>query len=331
MPVSSPGPDYWHLPASVRDSIRGDDPSDPVARQYLRAADEGPGRPEESPDPIGDDAYTPVKGIVHRYPDRVLLKIVGSCAVYCRFCFRKERVGPGNPRLSDPEIESALDYIRQHKAIWEVILTGGDPLTLSATRMMDILRKISDIPHVQILRIHTRIPIVTPERLSQVYVSALRTEKPLYVSVHVNHVQEITPKVEEALKRLHRAGCVLISQSVLLKGVNDTPEALEALFRKLVTLRIRPYYLHHCDLAPGTAHFRTSLEHGQALMQALRGPVSGLCQPHYVLDIPGGYGKICATPCAIRKDDLNQWLVQDRTGTEHPYPDIEAIIPPSSG
>ncbi len=302
--------------------MASDDPSDPVARQYLPSPEEAFVRPEEHPDPIGDDTYSPVRGIVHRYPDRVLLKIVSACAVYCRFCFRKEQVGKGTPGLTPEEIDRTLDYIRNDKNIWEIIMTGGDPLILSARRMRDILKKLEDISHVQILRIHTRIPIVTPERITDMYVSAFSLSKPLYVSVHVNHVNEITPEVETALRRLHEGGCTLLAQTVLLKGVNDTPEALETLFRKLVGLRVRPYYLHHCDLAPGTSHFRVSLAEGQSIVRALRGKISGLCQPHYVLDIPGGYGKVNAAPCAVHQDALENWTATDRFGQVHDYPDL---------
>lgn len=324
--------DTTALPASVRDSIRQNDPRDPVARQYLPSPDEGPVRPEERPDPIGDDTHSPLRGLVHRYPDRVLLKIVSACAVYCRFCFRKEMVGNGRKHLDEKEIDTALVYIRSNPKIWEVILTGGDPMILSARRMGGLLKKIEEIPHIQTLRIHTRVPIATPERMTPSYMSALRTEKPLYVSVHVNHAQEITPAVQTALDRLHKAGCVLLSQTVLLRGVNDTVEALEALFRRLVSLRVRPYYLHHCDLAPGTAHFRTSIAQGQALVKALRGRVSGLCQPHYVLDIPGGFGKVSAAPCALHRDSADQWEATDRFGENHAYPDVELdVLGPKPG
>lgn len=313
---------FSSLPVAVRESIGSpDDPHDPVARQYLPVPDEGPVYPEEHPDPIGDEVHSPVKGIVHRYPDRVLLKIVSACAVYCRFCFRKEMVGAGKGHLGAAEIEAALSYIRSDPNIWEVILTGGDPMVLSARRMKDILTSIEKIPHVRILRIHTRVPIAAPDRITSDLTAALMTEKPLYLSIHVNHLQEITPAVESALARLHDAGCVLLSQTVLLRGVNDTVEALEALFRKLVTMRVRPYYLHHCDLAPGTAHFRTSIAQGQALAAALRGRVSGLCQPHYVLDIPGGFGKVNAAPCAIHQGSGGAWAATDRFGVEHSYPD----------
>ena len=231
-------------------------------------------------------------------------------------------MGKGTQGLTSREVDTALDYIRNDKNIWEVIITGGDPFVLSPRRIFDILKKLEDISHVQILRIHTRVPIATPERMTDVYVSALRLSKPLYVSVHVNHVNEITPEVETALRRLHDAGCTLLAQTVLLKRVNDTPEALETLFRKLVRLRVRPYYLHHCDLAPGTSHFQVSLAEGQSIVRALRGKISGLCQPHYVLDIPGGYGKVNAAPCSVHKDNPSKWTATDRFGQVHNYPDI---------
>lgn len=312
---------HARLPVAVRDSIQSLDPGDPVARQYLPSLDEKPLQPGEDPDPIGDHVHSPVPGIVHRYPDRVLLKVVGACAVYCRFCFRKEMVGPGKGHLDAGDMEAALAYIRGNPKIWEVILTGGDPMILSARRMRDLLNALEAIPHVQILRIHSRVPVAAPDRVTPALVSALETEKPLYVSVHVNHIQELTPAVESALARLRNAGCLLLSQTVLLRGVNDTVEALEALFRKLVALRVRPYYLHHCDLAPGTAHFRTSIAQGQALIAALRGRVSGLCQPHYVLDIPGGFGKISAAPCALHRGENGAWEATDRFGARHLYPE----------
>src|SRR5204863_1855051 len=273
--------------------IDTENPDDPIARQFIPSALELVSGPGENTDPIGDDAHSPVPGIVHRYPDRVLFKLVHVCAVYCRFCFRREMVGPGRETaLSQAAYADALDYIRGHAEIWEVILTGGDPLMLSPRRLAEIMADLSAIDHVRIIRIHTRVPVADPERVSPEMVAALRVNgATTWIAVHANHPREFAPAARAACTRLADAGLPLVSQSVLLRGVNDDAATLEALMRAFVELRIKPYYLHHGDLAPGTAHLRTTLEHGQQLMRSMRGRVSGLCQPEYVLDIPGGHGK----------------------------------------
>jgi lysine 2,3-aminomutase len=274
------------------------DLDDPIARQFIPSAEELARGPGERADPIGDDANSPVPGIVHRYPDRVLFKLVHVCAVYCRFCFRREMVGPGKKTaLSQAAYDEALGYIRAHSEIWEVILTGGDPLTLSPRRLAEIMRDLADIDHIRIIRIHTRVPVADPARIGREMIAALKVEgATTWVALHANHVRELTDKVRAACAGLIDAGIPMLSQSVLLRGVNDNVVALEALMRAFVECRIKPYYLHHGDLAPGTAHLRTTLEHGQRLMRALRGRVSGLCQPEYVLDIPGGHGKAPVGP-----------------------------------
>ncbi len=303
---------------AVLDTIKSAD--DPVGLQYLPQAKELVTRPEEIVDPIGDGAHSPVPGIVHRYPDRVLLMPVHTCAVYCRFCFRREAVGPGKKTLSETELGKALDYIRNDVNIYEVILSGGDPLILSPRRLKAILDRLEDIPHVQVIRIHSRLPVADPARITNELCAALQTKKAMYVAIHVNHVQEITPQAEEAFTRLRRADGVLLSQSVLLRGVNDNPQALEDLFRKLVALRVKPYYLHHPDLAPGTGHFRLPLKKGQTLMRALRGKMSGLCQPTYMLDIPGGHGKVPVGPQYLTEIE-DRTEVIDPCGRTHFYPD----------
>ena len=230
---------------------------------------------------------------MHRYPDRVLFKLVHVCAVYCRFCFRREMVGPGKATaLSEAAYRAALDYIRAHSDIWEVILTGGDPLMLSPRRLAEIMADLAAIDHVKIVRIHTRVPVAAPARIDGDMVSALRVAgATTWIAVHANHPRELADEARAACARLADAGIPLVSQSVLLRGVNDDAEVLEALMRAFVECRIKPYYLHHGDLAPGTAHLRTTIAQGQELMRSLRGRVSGLCQPDYVLDIPGGHGK----------------------------------------
>ena len=274
------------------------DPDDPIARQFIPSAEELRSQPGEDADPIGDHSHSPVDGIVHRYPDRVLFKLVHVCAVYCRFCFRREMVGPGKASaLSPTAYRAALDYIRAHPEIWEVILTGGDPLMLSPRRIAEIMADLAAIDHVRIVRIHTRVPVADPARVSAEMVAALRVEgAATWVALHANHASELTDRARGACARMIDAGIPMVSQSVLLRGVNDDAVTLEALMRAFVECRIKPYYLHHGDLAPGTSHLRTSLARGQQLMRELRGRVSGLCQPDYVLDIPGGHGKAPVGP-----------------------------------
>jgi lysine 2,3-aminomutase len=278
---------------ALTDLIDTSDPDDPIARQFVPSAAELDVLPGEDADPIGDHPHSPVPGIVHRYPDRVLFKLVHVCAVYCRFCFRREMVGPGKDNaLSDSAYRAALDYIRAHDEIWEVILTGGDPLMLSPRRLGEIMADLAGIDHVKIIRLHTRVPVADPERISEEMVAALKVAgATTWVALHANHARELSPGVRAACARLVDAGIPMVSQSVLLRGVNDSVAALSDLMRALVECRIKPYYLHHGDLAPGTSHLRTTLAEGQALMRELRGRVSGLCQPDYVLDIPGGAGK----------------------------------------
>ena len=269
------------------------DPDDPIARQFIPSAAELEARPGESADPIGDQPHSPVPGIVHRYPDRVLFKLVHVCAVYCRFCFRREMVGPGKDNtLSDSAYRAALDYIRTHQQIWEVILSGGDPLMLSPRRMSEVMADLAAIDHVKIIRLHTRVPVADPNRVNDDMVAALKVRGATsWVALHANHARELTDNARAACARLVDAGIPMVSQSVLLRGVNDNVPALSDLMRAFVECRIKPYYLHHGDLAPGTGHLRTTLADGQRLMGALRGRISGLCQPDYVLDIPGGAGK----------------------------------------
>lgn len=283
---------------AMAELIDASDPADPIARQFVPDARELARAPEERSDPIGDHAKSPVRGVVHRYPDRVLLKIVGVCPVYCRFCFRREMVGPAaEANLTQEEIGAALAYIRAHPEIWEVILTGGDPFVLSPRRVAEITNALSAIAHVKIVRWHTRVPMVAPERVTADLVAALGTSrKTVFVALHANHPRELTAAARAAIARLVDAGIPVVSQTVLLRGVNDDVDTLAALMRALVEARVKPYYLHHGDLAPGTAHFRTTLAEGQALMRALRQRVSGLAMPTYVLDIPGGHGKVPVGP-----------------------------------
>jgi lysine 2,3-aminomutase len=293
------------------------DPHDPIARQFLPSEAELDTRPEELTDPIGDEAHSPAPGIVHRYPDRALLKLTHLCATYCRFCFRRETVGPGQSKpLDGPALDAAFAYIESRPEIWEVILTGGDPLVLSPRRLREAMRRLAQIDHVRIVRLHTRLPVVDPAAISPELLETLACPgKAVYLAVHANHPRELTPEARAACARLTGAGIPLLSQTVLLKGVNDDVETLGALMRAFVETRVKPYYLHHPDLAPGTSHLRVTLEEGQALMRALRGRWSGLCQPTYVLDIPGGHGKVPVGPGYLSGGE-----VEDPGGGRHRYP-----------
>lgn len=290
-----------------------------VARQFVPTLNELLIRAEELTDPIGDRVHEPTPGLTHRYPDRVILHATQTCEVYCRFCFRRETVGASG-HLSEEAIDNAIQYIAATPAIWEVILTGGDPLTLSPRRLKSLIDRLSAIPHVEVIRFHTRIPVVAPDRITDALIQALKTRPAVYVVIHTNHPAELTPKACAALARLADAGIPLLSQSVLLNGVNNDAETLEALFRALIRNRVKPYYLHHADLAKGTSHFRTTIAEGQALMQALRGRLSGLCLPTYVLDIPGGHGKVPIGPAYIHTQETHH-TVEDPQGHNHIYAD----------
>ena len=292
------------------------DPADPIARQLVPDADELQHLPEERADPLDEARLSPVPGVVHRYPDRVLLKLTHACPVYCRFCFRREVVGPAGPQvLSDAALAVALGYIAARPAIWEVILTGGDPLILSPRRVAEVTRRLSAIDTVKVMRWHTRVPAVDPDRVTEGLAAALRSPaKAVYVALHANHPRELTPAVRAACARLIDAGIAMLSQTVLLRGVNDDPETLAALMRAFVECRIKPYYLHHPDPAPGTRRFRLSIAEGQAIVRQLRGRLSGLAQPIYVLDIPGGHGKVPIGP-----GYLDDGRVADPGGTWHEY------------
>ncbi len=301
----------------LADLIDASDPDDPIARQFVPDPRELDHRPEENADPIGDEAHSPVEGVVHRYPDRILLQLVNACAVYCRFCFRREMVGPGRGALSGATLAAALDYIRAHPAIWEVLLTGGDPLIVAPRRLKDVVRQIAAIDHVKVIRVHSRVPVAAPERITPALVRGLRTAKATFVVLHVNHPRELTAAARAACARFIDAGIPMLSQSVLLRGVNDDVATLGALMRALVECRIKPYYLHHADLAPGTAHLRTTIGEGQELLRALHGRYSGLCQPAYVLDIPGGFGKSPVGPNYLSADCSE---IEDFNGECHAYP-----------
>ena len=291
-------------------------PDDPIGRQFVPDPSELDVAAHEHPDPIGDAAHAPLPGIVHRYPDRVLLKPVLVCPVYCRFCFRREHVGPGSGALTPAQIEAAVEYVRGRPEVREVILTGGDPLMMSPRRLGALLRDLAAVPHLELLRIHSRVPVVEPGRVTPALVAAMEVDVPVWLVLHANHAREFTEGARAALGRLGRAGVPLLGQSVLLRGVNDDSAALEALFRAMLRARVKPYYLHQLDPAPGTARFHVPIAEGRSLMAALRGRVTGLAWPTYVLDIPGGHGKVPIGPEylegeAVRDPWGGRWPVEE--------------------
>jgi lysine 2,3-aminomutase len=289
-------------------------PDDPIGRQFIPDPAELVTGPFESPDPIGDDALSPVKGVVHRYPDRALLKPLLICPVYCRFCFRREHVGPDGGLLTEAELQTAYDWFAAHHEVSEIILTGGDPLMLSPRRLGTIIATLSAMPHVQTIRIHSRVPVADPARLTGELAAAMETDRSMWLVVHANHAREFTPAAGAALRRVRALGIPLLGQSVLLRGINDSSAALEALFRAMIAHRMKPYYLHQLDPAPGTARFHVPIEEGRALLAGLRGRVTGLAWPTYVLDIPGGHGKVPIGPQYRQADGS----VRDIHGVIHP-------------
>ncbi len=265
-----------------------DTPDDPIGLQFVPHVDELHQAAGELADPIGDDALSPMRGIVHRYPDRVLLKPLLICPTYCRFCFRREHVGPQGGLLSPPELDAALGYIAGQPGVTEVILTGGDPLMLSPRRLAEIVRALCGIDHVRVIRVHTRVPVAEPDLVTPALAAALETDRAMFVVLHANHARELTGACAIALRLLQGQAIPVLSQTVLLRGVNDNAAALAALFNRLLELRVKPYYLHQLDPAPGTARFAVPAEQGRALLAALRGRISGLALPTYVLDTAGG-------------------------------------------
>lgn len=304
----------------IQELVDAESGAGPISRQFVPDARELETQATDMADPIGDRSHAPVPGIVHRYRDRVLLMPTHICAAYCRFCFRRETVGKaGSGMLAEAELDGALQYIREHDEIWEVILSGGDPLILSARRLEQILGELRRIDHVRVIRIHSRVPLVAPAQVDDKLVNVLRAAAPLFVVLHANHANEFTADGAAACARLVDAGIPMLGQSVLLRNVNDDVDTLECLMRHFVENRIKPYYLHHADRANGTTHFRTTLETGQAIVADLRGRVSGICQPSYVLDVPGGHGKSPVGPNYVRRHDGGSTEVRDYEGHWHPY------------
>jgi lysine 2,3-aminomutase len=271
-------------------------------------------------DPLCEEKDSPVFGVTHRYPDRVIFLVSNQCALYCRHCMRKRKVGKHLGTVTDATIAAGLAYIEKTPAIRDVILTGGDPLLLDDEKIDAILQRLSHMSHVEMIRIHSRVPATLPMRITEELCAMLARHEKLWINTHFNHPDEITPEAEKALKRLNGTGAPLGCQTVLLKGINDTPSVMAELMRKLTRNRVRPYYIHHGDAVKGTGHFRTSIETGLTVMKALRGHLSGLCVPAYVIDLPGGGGKIPLLPESILARDDQGLTVQGYNGKTYTYP-----------
>jgi lysine 2,3-aminomutase len=286
---------------------------DPIHRQFVPDPAERHTAPHEHPDPIADEHLSPVKGITHRYPDRALLKPLLACPVYCRFCFRREQVGPDGGVLTQAELDTAFAWLSSRPEIREIILTGGEPLMLAPRRLADLIARLDALPHLDLVRLHTRMPIADPATITETLAATLAaSHHPIWLVLHINHPRELSPTALAAISRLRAAGLPLLSQSVLLRGVNDDTNTLADLFRALLRARIKPYYLHQLDPAPGTSHFHVPIAEGQKLLADLRGRISGMALPTYVLDIPGGHGKVPIGPAY-----LHDATVLDPRGTPH--------------
>ena len=291
---------------------------DPIWRQCVPDAREL--CDDQQSDPLNEAGLSPVPGLVHRYPDRVVWLVSSQCAVYCRFCMRKGRVGCPGKRAGSAELRAALDYIAGNPAVRDVILSGGDPLLLEDDVLAAVLTGLRRIPHVEIVRIGTRVPVTLPERVTVTLCRMLKRHHPLYVNTHFNHPREINAASARACARLADAGIPLGNQTVLLSGVNDDPAVMKRLMQQLLAIRVRPYYLHQMDLVRGTGHFRTKVDRGIGIMDALRGHTSGLASPHYVVDLPGGKGKVPVLPEYVRREEGRLFLRNYR-GEEFAYPE----------
>lgn len=305
----------------MANAINGNDPNDPIRRQFVPDTQELTSLNWGKADPIGDHQHSPVTGIVHRHSNRCLFMPIQACPVYCRFCFRRGDIGPNQGQLNATNIETALNYIRTHQEIWEVIFTGGDPLMINPKQLSKLITELKTIKHIKVLRFHTRVPIVAPALINEALLSALQLFPTSYIVIHTNHVNELTPNAKLACQKLTQQTIPLLSQTVLLKGINDSVNALGDLFKCLVEMKIKPYYLHHLDLTPGTQHFHTTIENGKQLMRDLRATLSGLCLPTYVLDIPGGYGKIPVGEDYVECLSPHHYQITDYHGHLHLYND----------
>ena len=306
------------------------DPSDeqcPIRRQVIPRIEETSVAPWEMSDPCGEDSHSPVPGLVHRYPDRVLFLVTDRCASYCRYCTRSRLVSNAAGYDFHPEFDKQIEYIRDHPEIRDVLLSGGDPLLLGDDKLEALLSRLRAIPHLEFLRIGTRIPIFLPQRITPQLCAMLKKYHPLFISVHSNHPREITTEVRDALGRLADAGIPLGNQSVLLKHVNDDPVVLRSLMHKLLMCRVRPYYLYQCDLISGSAHLRTSVRRGLEIMEKLRGHTTGYAVPQYVIDAPGGGGKVPINPGYVLSHNADRVVIRNFEGKVFEYPEASDGTP----
>lgn len=301
-----------------------DDPNCPIRRQIIPRMEESLDDPQEMDDPCGEDSHMPVPGLVHRYPDRVLFLVTDRCASYCRYCTRSRVVSGVGEQQLDTQMEAAFEYLKKTKSVRDVLLSGGDPLLFSDSKLEKILARLHAIPHIQFVRIGSRIPIFLPQRITDDLCSMLKKYHPLFISIHTNHPKELTTEVKAGLEKLANAGVMTSNQSVLLKGVNDNVETQKALVHKLLMCRSRPYYLYQCDLIKGSSHLRTSVAKGIEIIEGLRGHTSGYAIPQYVIDGPGGGGKIPINPDYIKEITPEKVVLRNYEGKEFTYPEPQS-------
>ena len=305
--------------------IDHDDPNCPIRRQVIPRIEEGWNAPEEMADPCGEDSHMPVPGLVHRYPDRVLFLVTDRCASYCRYCTRSRVVSGVGEQHLETQWEPAFKYLEKHTEIRDVLLSGGDPLLFSDDRLDKILTRLRSIPHIQFVRIGSRIPIFLPQRITPELCTMLKKHHPLFISIHTNHPRELTTEVRDALGRLADAGIPLGNQSVILRGVNDSVEVQKALVQKLLMCRVKPYYLYQCDLITGSSHLRTAVAEGVAIIEGLRGHTTGYAIPQFVIDGPGGGGKIPINPNYVVDSASGKVTLRNFEGEIFEYPDPTPI------
>jgi lysine 2,3-aminomutase len=305
--------------------LNAKDASQPIRRTVVMTRDENFLAPGEAVDPLGEEEDSPVPGIVHRYPDRVLFLTTGFCSVYCRYCTRSRMVGVpgGEAQYNIQQWGKAIEYIKSHTEIRDVLLSGGDPLTLADERLEWLLSNLRAIPHVEFIRIGTKVPVVLPQRITPKLVQMMRKYHPVWMSIHFTHPDEITPEVSDAVQRLADAGIPLGSQTVLLKGINDSVEVMKKLFHELLKNRVKPYYMYQCDPVAGTSHFRTSVSKGIEIIAGLRGHTTGYAIPNYVIDAPGGGGKIPILPEYVQGRENGNLILKNFEGKLFSYPDFE--------
>ena len=301
--------------------IDGNEPDCPIRRQMLPSVQETETAPWEMGDPCGEDSHSPVPGLVHRYPDRVLFLVTDRCAAYCRYCTRSRLVSTALGYDFRPNFKEQIEYIRRTPAVRDVLLSGGDALLLSDSKLRQLLTELRSIPHVEFIRIGSRIPIFLPQRITPELCSMLKEFHPLFISVHANHPRELTTEVRDGLARLADAGIPLGNQSVLLKGVNDDAVVMKALVQKLLMCRVRPLYIYQCDLINGSAHLRTNVRRGLEIMEQLRGHTTGYAVPQYVIDAPGGGGKVPVAPNYVLSHNADRVVIRNFEGKVFEYPE----------